>query len=184
LSLEATAIQDEAFARLSGLSGYNRIRKGWHRQLQGSDLPALSVFILAERMTPDGDGNAGEPRFVSIVTLAISLVRGFSGPEEMLASIDSDADDIEKRLLCDPDFVKLGADALFESVERIQRTRLMPQDGETYFAELRLEMDFKVRVDYPPVLPDDYRGMTITARLAGADANTPAIIIHRDQPAD
>lgn len=70
---------------------------------------------------------------------------------------------------------------LFEGVTQITRRNYWPANGETYFAEVRLEMTFQVRVSYPPVVEDDYLGMRLTTHQLGAGVDAPAIITVIDQ---
>jgi hypothetical protein len=181
MSSEATLIRDAIFDRLPALAlNFNKIRKAQIPQIQPDDLPMAAVFIAGENLTPDGDDNAGEPRFVSETTIAVSVIRGFDDPRTLSGEIDQDVDRIESGLLQDPTFVKFGPGAMFEGVSRMNRRRLYPQggkDGETYFAELRLEMTFVTRVDYPPIIPTPFEGVTIKARpkTPSHDANDPSV---------
>ena len=90
---------------------------------------------------------------------------------------------LQPALLTDPTFVSLGADALFESVERVTRRRLFPKDGEAYFAEVRIEFTFLHRVVFEPVVDDDYAGATVTAKPLGFDADAPYTKFTIDPPA-
>lgn len=65
---------------------------------------------------------------------------------------------------------------LFEAVTQITRRNYWPNNGETYFAEVRLEMTFQVRVSYPPVVEDDYLGMRLVTHQRGAGSDAPAIV--------
>ena len=180
MTTQATKIRNAVYDRLATLRGYNSFRKTPVPQVQPKDLPSLAVYIMSENMVPDGDANAGEPHYVSDVTVAISVIRGFDDPAVLAGSIDEDIDAIETKLLTDPKFVGFGPNALFEAVPRIQRRRLYPnagKDGETYFAELRLEMTFQTRCSFEPVIPDNFDGVTISARpwTHGHQPNDPNI---------
>jgi hypothetical protein len=154
VTTNATAIRDAAFTRAQASGTWTKARKTDVPTLTGTDLPALQVFLLSERMTPDGDANVGVPRFVSEATIGISVVRGFADPVVIDGQIDVDVDAILDGLLCDPTFVGVppaGA-GLFEGVTAINRRRLFPQSGETYFVETRLELTFMFRCDFEPAL--------------------------------
>jgi len=189
MTTDATAIRDAIVDRLKTLPGYKKPpRKVPLPQQQPNDLPQLSVFIMGERLTPDGDAGAGEPSFVSEVTIGISDMRGFATPMVLDGQNDAAVDLIETRLLTDPTFVR-GADLskaednparwpLFEAVTGITRRRVYPQDGETYFAELRLEMTFRTRVDFPPIVPDELHSIAVTLKPPGEPAPAePSLII-------
>ena len=160
-------------------------------QLQPDELPGLLVVIMGESLTPDGDANAGPPRFEAQITIGISIVEGFESPEQLDGDIDEKITLIETALLTDPTFVR-GLDPskprghpdrepFFEAIERIQRRRLFPQDGETYFTEARLEIVFVKRVQYDPAVLDRYAKTVLTARLAGSSPNSPSLSVVIDQ---
>ena len=175
MTTAATAIREAVHTRLAGLPGYASRNRTPVPQIQVEDLPALSVFIMGERLTPDGDDNAGTLDFESSVTLGVSVVRGFADPAVLDGSIDADVDAIEARLLTDPTFARFGQDALFEAVTGLTRRRLYPQDGETYLAELRLEITFRTRVTFEPAIADDFARLDVTARQLGRPTTSPPI---------
>jgi len=185
MTTEATAIRDAIVDRLKTLPGYKKPpRKVPLPQQQPTDLPQLSVFIMGERLMPDGDPEEGDLRFVSEVTIGISDMRGFEKPDVLDGQNDAAVDAIEKRLLTDASFTIMGPDALFEAVTGITRRRNYPQDGETYFAELRLEMTFRKRLEFWPETPDDLRHLKITTRPAGASPEAPPISSRIDLPGE
>lgn len=189
MTTAAFEIREAIIERLSDLPGYKALpRRVPLPQLQPNDLPRLSVFIMGERLTPDGDAGAGEPSFVCEVTIGISDMRGFSTPMVLDGQNDAAVDAIEARLLTDPSFVR-GVDPskaeddparypLFEAVTGITRRRIYPQDGEAYFAELRLEMTFRTWVNFPPNVPDAFLDMAVTLKPSGEPApSDPTLII-------
>ncbi|WP_342106298.1 hypothetical protein [Methylobacterium sp. SI9] len=179
MTTAAFDIREAIIQRLSDLPGYKALpRRVPLPQLQPTDLPRLSVFIMGERLTPDGDAGASEPHFVTEITIGISDMRGFATAIVLDGQNDAAVDAIEERLLCDPSFTRKGPDALFEAVTGITRRRIYPQDGETFFAELRLEMTFRLRVDFPPFVPDRFLDMAVTLNRPGhPGAPEPEIII-------
>ena len=80
-------------------------------------------------------------------TIGISVIRGFDDPVVTDGEIDTDVDAILDILLRDLTFVGVppAGEGLFEGVTRIDRLRLFAQQGETYFVETRLELDFEYR---------------------------------------
>lgn len=64
---------------------------------------------------------------------------------------------------------------LFEAITQVTRRPMFPQSGDQYYAEMRLELTFQVRVDYPPSITDEYQRMRLTTRQLGGDLDTPAI---------
>ncbi len=184
MTTAATRIRDAIVDRLTPVVSWGKVRKTQLPQLQPTDLPALSVFIMGERLGPDGDTNAGEPRFESETTIGISVVRGFDETLVLDGLMDVEVDSLEATLLSDPTFVRSYHDSVdppfFESVESITRRRLFPQTGETYFAELRLEMVFMVRVDFPPNLSATLDHVRMTSAPANSGEHTPTISVDID----
>ena len=189
MTTDATRLREEIIARLDTLPGYKKkARRTPLPQQQPSDLPQLSVFIMGERLTPDGDAGAGEPSFNAEITIGISDMRGFATPAVLDGQNDAAVDAIEERLLTDPTFTRKGdpsrdeddplREALFEGVTGITRRRIYPQDGETYFAELRLEMTFRTWVTFPPNVTDDFLSVAISLKRPGHPAPmSPTLIL-------
>lgn len=192
---DANRIRDAIIERLTDQDWLpvRTVRRQPRPQLQEENLPALFVVVVEESETPEDDANIGVPRFISELTIGISVVVG----EQMPAALDADLDDIVSRirsaLLTDPTFVR-GVDParersdpgrypLFESVTKVRRGRIFPQDGAAYFAEGRLEITFRLRTQYDPVVTDRYEKTVLTARLAGSDPAAPAlrVVIDRAQ---
>jgi Uncharacterized conserved protein (DUF2190) len=64
---------------------------------------------------------------------------------------------------------------LFEGITGATRRWVFPTEGETYFAELRLELTFRHRADYPPVIADDFKTFHVeTAFPPGGTAEQQA----------
>lgn len=194
MSTDALRIRDAITDRLKVLPGLPAmtIRNQPIPQLQEDELPGLLVVIMGETLSPDGDANAGPPRFEAEITIGISLVEGYDTPERIDGDIDALITLIETTLLTDPSFVskqdpsKAWDDPerfpLFEAVTRIQRRRLFPQEGEMYLGELRIEMTFAKRVVYDPGVCEDLKHLVFTTRPLGHAPNTPAVTIHVDVP--
>ena len=183
MTTQAVALREAIIARVTALGDYARVRRTPPIPINPAELPVFSVWIDAETLVPDGDENVGPLQFVNDVTIMLSDVRGFSDPLSLDGKIDAQIDRIEAALFTDPDFTRFDAEeGLFESVERIVRRRYFPQDGETYFAELRTAITFRTRTAFEPVIPDDLNGVDVTARPAGASERTPAIGIRINLP--
>ena len=192
---DANRIRDAIIERLDGQDWLpvRTVRRQPRPQLQEDNLPALFVVVVEESETPEDEANVGPPRFISDLTIGISVVVG----EQMPAALDADLDDVVSRirsaLLTDPTFVR-GVDLsrdrtdperypLFEAVTKVRRGRIFPQDGAAYFAEGRLEITFRLRTQYAPVVTDRYEKTVLTARPAGSDPAAPAlrVVIDRAQ---
>lgn len=228
----AKALRDAIYDRLAGLPGFATARKQRWPQLQPAQLPALSVFILGGRSTPHGDDNAGELRFDTDQTIAISVARGFDMAGSLEDAIDADLAAIKARLFTDPSFVHFEArlpkvpaeawavgdaiywdavakratklapgnalagfaaaaaaspsnagavGALFEAVTGVTTRWAQPREGETYFAEMQIEITFRLPEDYTPAIPDNFDLLRLTTRPLGKDASTPAVTVETRQ---
>lgn len=182
--MRSTQIRDEMASSIESMWRFVKVAKTHMPTFQPTDLPLVQVFVMAETLEPDGDENVGVPAFKASAIIAASVVRGFDDPSALDGSIDADCDAIEAALLESPTFVRLGKDALFEGVSRIQRRRMFPKDGETYFAELRLEFTFDYRVQFEPRVDDDYTGADVTVRAQGASPDAPYTKFKIDPPQD
>ncbi|MGU3475644.1 hypothetical protein [Methylobacterium sp. D48H] len=190
----STLIREAIIERLTGQDwlAVKALRRQPRPQIQPNNLPALLVILVDELETPEDEANTGPPRFISEVTIGISVVIGQQPPEQLDADLDDIVDRIRSHLLTDPTFVR-GVDPskdeddperypLFEAVSKVRRGRLFPQEGETYFAEGRLEITFLARTNYEPVIPDVLEHVVVTARPAGAGPGTPPIGLTIDLP--
>lgn len=152
---------------------YRLVRDNWGWPLDTTDLPALSVFLPRETMTPDGDANAGEPSFVNDCTFGIIVSLGFAKPEELKGQLAERADPILDALLQTTAFLRL-----FESVERIEAETVFAKEGETFIAELQIKFAVRFRTDWPPIVPDRFESVALTLREHGQTPGTgPTLII-------
>ncbi len=160
--------------------------------LQPDDLPAISISLLNERLTPNGDDNMGAFNFDSEVTVGVSVVRGFKKAIELDVQVDDDADLIQRLLLGDADFTRFAVDKslpeddpnrdpYFEAVTGITRRRNYPQSGETFLVEVRLEFSFRTSIDFEVCIDaEPLKKVSIRTRSGGA--NTPQAGVDIDFP--
>jgi hypothetical protein len=179
----AGELREAIFSRVSLLRGFAKYRKTSTPQLQPTDLPCVTVAIVSEADSPDGDGNVGAIAFICDATIGVSVVRGFKDPDELECRVDRDIGLIRTKLFTDPTFVHFEPDTIFEEITQVTTRRVRSQDGETYFCEGRMEITFRRREVFEPVIPDDYEGMTVRVRpLQNPDA--PIITAHWDVSAE
>lgn len=163
-----TTLADAIAARLNvppaGTPGatYLSYRSTSVPMLEPHHLPALLVFVMDGVERPDGDGNAGEPCFVCEDRIGVAVVRATTDQVVAEGLMAAELERLKATLLTDPSFVTFGEGSLFESISEIRRRWLMPQHGEQYFVEGRLEFVFVRRTGYPPVVPDEYRELAVT----------------------
>lgn len=154
---------------------YTTTRKTPLPTLAQDALPALSVYVLDGDATPDGDGNTGDIRFVNDDTIAISVVRGGDLPDGLEADMAAEYQAILDRLLCDAEFTAFGPNAYFESIVRIRRRWLFPTHGDEYRIELRIDITFRRRERFEPIITDDFREADLVVRQLGSDPAAPPL---------
>jgi hypothetical protein len=173
MSTQAIIIRDAIVDRLevaTALTPYGKIRKTPLPQAQPDDLPILSVFVMNEQASRDGEGY---PQFDRRTTIGISVVRGFKDPVTLDGAMDAEIAFIETLLLTDASFV--ATEGYFDAVEQVNCRRLFPQGGETYFSELRLEMTFKTRDEFKPLANDDFKKMVVETKPFGTSSDAPLV---------
>lgn len=173
MATSAALIRDAIVSRLEAMqmSGQPRFRKVQadpQPQMQPDNYPAAAVFIVREVMSPEGDANTGPIRFIADAWIAIKVVRGTGKADDNSALIDADADAIFTTLFTDEEFTTLDpATAMFESIEHVERQRLMPQEAESYIAALSLTIQFRYRLKYEVALDHDLDRIDLVARPMG-----------------
>lgn len=169
--------------KVDAAARFKRVQKDPQPKFQPDDWPSVAVFIRRSSNQPDGDGNAGDIRFVSDVTIAVVIERGVGRPEDLSASVDDDAEAIKTALFTDASFTSFGPSAFFESVEQIEQMRIEPNDTDAYRAIVVMLITFRVRTEYEPVVDDDYEGATVTVRPL-QNPTAPTIEAHWDEPSE
>lgn len=167
MSTVATYIRDQIVARIGTLYAWKTVRKVPTITTQNDQFPRLGVYLVRESENPDGDANAGVPRYLDDTVISISVMDNLSKPEVLEGSVDAMIDNIKNTLLEDYTFVSL-ADAsgniFLDSIPNISRTYNFPNNGESYYIECRLQMTFRFNVKYDPILPNLLRTVMVDAR--------------------
>ena len=148
---------------------YVRVRdtSGW--PLSADEMPALSVIMHRELMSPDGASNDGEPSFIHDCSLAVIVTLGFARPEDLHDELKIRTQAIYRALLSNVSF-RLpvpGEPPLFESIERIEAVNAFDRDGETFIAEAQLNFTVRFRTDWPPEVLDDFESIAVTLKRPG-----------------
>jgi hypothetical protein len=134
-------------------------RRAQSYQVMPEDLPYCGVYQLPETGTADGDPNAGEPRYKSESIIGVSVILRNIEAEELEDALDVAYDVIMVGLLQDSTFIGFPPAGQYdiEGVPRVRRQNIFGSVGsanETPTGELRLEMTFTTRYDYPPEIED------------------------------
>ena len=126
-------------------------------QIQPASLPLCGVYFLQETGTPEGDANAGEPRFRVQARFGISVIVVNNDMEAAEYTLDLAAGAIRGGLFSDPTFYNNDAFQIQGfSFDSRRHNFGVTVDQETPFAELQLELVCDLgTIDYPPIVLDD-----------------------------
>lgn len=172
---QATLIRNAVLTRVRSMVGWGSTAQSPIGTQQPDKLPFCGVYLLREDMRPDGEGNVAEPRFIHSAVIGLSIVAKGGAADALDDGIDDWIDDILTLLLQDTTFVGFGNGRLFEEISDVKRSRVFPGEGETYFAEGRLEITFEFRTFWPPLVVDDLNKIRMTVRPAHFEPDTPSL---------
>lgn len=126
--------------------------------VQPQNIPLCGVYFINENSTPDGDANAGEPRFQTRVRYGLSIVILDNDADAGEYTLDLAYQAIVGGLFSDPTFY-LNEHFQIQGFELGNRTHSFGNSGleqETPFIELRLELVCHLgTIDYPPLVTDN-----------------------------
>jgi len=157
--------------------------------IQRWQLPVLGVYLMPERMTPDGDWDAGAVRFVHDFQIGFSAIIA-----------DNDGDLAEKRLDAIWWTIMLGVWANAGLMSLVQSTTVdntrmegctlgvrrfvygaVGQNNETPVSELQYEVTCRYRTSWPPVITDTLNLIDVVIVPGGFDpAKTQTIEVRYD----
>jgi len=156
-------VRDAVYDLLLPLKGpFVTVRKVPMPTLLPDQLPAISVFLMAEDAPALGLPNMGIIKYTNDTTLGISVTRGFDDPIYLQGGLESDSQFIKNALLTNAQFTRRWYGALFESIPSYRQRYLYMSEGEAYFAELRLEMVFRFPEVYVPDIEDELKEIAVT----------------------
>lgn len=177
MSTVATYIRDQVVTRIGPLYAWKTVRKVPTVTTQNDQFPRLGVYLVRENESPEGDANAGVPRYIDETVIAISVMDNLSKPEVLEGSVDAMIDTIKNTLLQDYTFVSLkdaNGNIFLDSIPNISRSYSFPNNGESYYIECRLQMTFRFNVKYDPLFPNAFLEMDVTIEPNGDAAALPA----------
>jgi hypothetical protein len=167
-------------------TGYT-VRKSKMLTVQRDLLPYLGVYIVDEVMTPDGDADAGDIRFIHNLRIGFSGV--VANNDQVAAELQIDA--IYWRIMNDfwpnADFMNVLVSSMPDNVRLEGVTRGLRRhnwgssqlNNQTPFAELQYEATVIYRTNWPPIITDDLLEIDVTTGLKPGD--TPEEMARRLQ---
>lgn len=166
----AAYIRAQIEQRVKPLYTWGSVRQVPTVTTKNDQFPRLGVYLFRETESPDGDSNAGPPRYISETVISISVMDALSKPDVLNGSVDVMIDTIKNALLQDYTFVSLkwtDGTEMLDSIPTIQRTYNYPNNGESYYIECRLQMTFRFNVFYEPIAPNLLREVAVDVRPNG-----------------
>jgi hypothetical protein len=174
-----TWVLREAFvaALLPLFDGFTLLRTN-QKPIQKQDLPVLGVYILQERMSPDGDLNAGDIRFIHEFQIGFSIVIANNDPDVAEQKLDAAWWSLMHGLWCNDSLTNMlvpsgtGDNTRIEGVVAGHREFVYGAVGlnnETPTAEIRYECLCKYRTRWDPVITNDLDLIVMTIAPENAD---------------
>lgn len=158
------AIRDAVYNFFKPLtpSMFVTLRKVPMPTLQPEQLPALSIYDLAEDAPSLGLPNMGPIEYKNDTTIGMSVCRGFSDPIYLQGGLEADVQFLKNSLLTNANFTRRWSGALFESIPSYRTRYIYTDEGEAYLAELRLEMVFRFPESFVPTITDTLQEIDVT----------------------
>jgi hypothetical protein len=153
-------------------------------QVQPYQLPYLGLYIMGEDMTPDGDANAGEIRFIHNLKLGFSVMILNNDPEACEAMMDRCFWEINNNLWRDPNLMNFidtrsypggvgnPDNVRIEAVTKGSRRHVFGNPtltNETPLGELQYEISIMYRTDWPPIIDDDLLEIGVRTGVKAGD---------------
>src|SRR5262245_36026123 len=125
----------------------------------------LGIYFVKESMDSDGDSNHAEPRFLHKLRLGFSYLIQNNDPDEAEDIIDAGHWSLMK-LLHDPAWHTFPNGVRIESVNSGERTHHYGNisgngPNETPVAEMRMELEFRYRSYFEPIITDVFETMHV-----------------------
>jgi len=143
-------------------------------------MPFLGVFLGEEQLTPDGDLNAGDVRFINNVVIGIQIIVKNNDPNAMLKKLDQASWFVLNQLLRDNTLMNrcktTMPDGQYFRLEGLPRIRFRPDvwglagsQNETPFGERLFWMTYQFRTEWYPTDFDDLERITVTTAFPVGD---------------
>ena len=170
-------VRDAMLARaktMTAFAGFNfSTRKA--EQIQPEKIPFLGIYFINEDLLPDGDANAGEPRFRSMTVYGFSIIVQNNDAAAAENTLDDAWVLLTSGLFSDPSLY-LNPAAQIQSYQRGTRTHQFGSaaaDNSIPIAECRFTLTLDLGVnDFPPIVPDVLSKVRLdTGYPSGADPN-------------
>jgi len=157
---EAMQVRDGIISRLRVMSPFRgfTFSRSHAFKVMPDKMPYCSVYFLGEQLSPDGDANAGEVTFHSIVRIGFSVMLINNDPDDMEDKLDDYYQVIFRGLLRDSTLYN-NPSARIQGYVQGMRQHVYGavgfQEHETPYAELRAELQCDLgAIEYEPLVED------------------------------
>ena len=169
-------VRDAMLARAKTMTQFEGFNFSTNKaeQIQPEKIPFLGVYFISEDLLPDGDANAGEPRFRSMTVYGFSIIVQNNDAAAAENTLDDAWVLLTNGLFTDPSLY-LNPKAQIQSYQRGTRTHQFGSTGSDNsipIAECRFTLTIDLGVnDFPPIVPDVLSKVRLDTRYptAGTD---------------
>ena len=165
------------------------IRRTDYKPILPAQLPVLAAYIVNERMTPDGDANAGDIRFIHYFQIGFSIIIANNDPDLAEQKLDAAWWIMMNALWRNDALTRMFGtgnpdSTAFEGVVVGERRMVYGNVGktnETPVAELQYEINVTYRTPWDPVITDWLQKLVVTFVLDGLDPTvTEPVVVEYD----
>jgi hypothetical protein len=154
------AIRDATHARLADIPGIKSVLKTRTLPTKDDQLPVICVAHAGENGEPDGDANAGAPKFLNRLHLLITVVDSATSDLVLDAGISRKVEEIKQTLFTDSTWLNL-----LEALESFAVTYHFPREADLVLCEARIELTVTYRSNWPPVALNPLEEVDTTYQL-------------------
>jgi hypothetical protein len=171
----AMIVRDAMMSRAQAMPAFAGFRFGTNKaeQIQPEKIPFLGIYFISEDLLPDGDIDAGEPRFHSMALYGFSIIVQNNDAAAAENTLDDAWVLLTNGLFTDPSLY-LNPAAQIQGYARGNRSHQFGStgaDNSIPIAECRFTLTIDLGVtDFPPLVPDALKTVHLTTQYpAGSD---------------
>lgn len=157
------------------------IRRNNPETIQTWQLPIIGVYIAPEKLTPDGDWDAGCIKFIHDFQLAFSIIVANNDSDQAEQILDAAWWTLMNGLwpnvaLMNMVTVPTADNTRIEGVMLGARRHVFGMIGETPVAELQFDVTCRYRTDWPPIITTTLDEIVVTVVPVGIDPTQTQVI--------
>jgi len=181
----AMLLRDSMVTRLQANKFFNNFHfvRTKNYPVQAQDVPHCGVFFVDESLSGDGDIDAGEIRFSSLVTIGFSIIVQNNDPEQAEETLDYAWQALTGELLCDPTLYNNQIFKVqgYRGGKRMHVFGAVGKDNERPIAELQFTLMCDLgAITFEPRVPDIFETMHVRTVYPDDDPNRQQIVSEYD----